>query len=61
MVSALMVRELRGCLFDLCRESGGPITFALRSEASFLTQVLLGFVGGSSVLPEFEWWSSLIV
>jgi len=47
--------------FDLCREFGGPITFDSRSGSSFLTQVLLGFVGGSSVLPELEWWAHLIV
>ena len=33
-VSALVVRELRGCLFDFCRESCGPITFDSMSGAS---------------------------
>ena len=52
---------VKGCLIDLCRESGGPITFDSRSRASFLTQVVLGCFSGSSDLSEVEWWANLIV
>jgi len=60
----MVVRELRGAFLigvGSLVDRGGPITFDSRSGASFLTLVLLGFVGGSSVLPEVEWWSRLIV
>lgn len=53
MVSTLVVRELMGA-FLICVGSLVPIAFDSKSGASLLTQVLLSFVGGSSVLPKLS-------
>ena len=46
--------------FDLCRKSGGPITFDSRSGAGFFNAGSFRLVDVSSDLLVVEWWTKLI-
>jgi len=60
-VSTLVGRELRGAFLICVWNLVGRSLLIRDRELVFLTEVLLGFFGGSSDLSEVEWWENLIV